>query len=390
MKLPKFPLLLLAMLFILLVGIEYMKPKPLNWEVSFSSSRKIPYGAFVFHDYLKNFLYADIETSHVPFSGIYSNDFPTGSIFIVYTDNFDPDSYEWERMQEILNDGNHILIISTEFGRLLLDTLDISLRFNFEDVALKTTKVQFFADTLQGNSFVVNKMAGYYFFLDSCRSVELIGGISLAQPDFIKIPSLEQDGGAMYLNMNPLAFTNFHMLDSANYVVRAMNYLPNGHLVWDEYYKPKSEASQNPLRVIMQLQHLRVAFFILVLSLAVFFIFGSKRKYSYIPLYSPFINTSREYVVTLSRLYLSGKNHTDMANKKLLYFREYLRQLYQITPDLLKRENIQLLSQRTGVSKEIILNFLDISDYIRSQNNIGENSLKRLSEAIKDFKNFKK
>lgn len=385
----KFPHIILLFLFTTLVVLEYMKPKQLDWTPSFSFSRKIPYGGYIFYDLVKNYIDKDLKINYLPATTLYPEDYEKGTTLIVYTDKFDPDINEIESLMRFIAYGHNCFVISSDIGGLFLDTFQLNLEVDFMKLVAQETPIFTFQPNNIQKEFRLKKMMGSYFTEENeVPKHQLIGGYSIEKPDFLKIET--EEGGNFFLNLNTLAFTNYSLMDtlsSAAYVEQVIKYIPRGKIIWDEYYKPDYLKSKSPLRYVMQNGGLRTAFYLVVITILLFLIFETKRKHHYIPVYRPFINSTKEYINTLARLYLVGKNNIDMANKMMLYFLEHLRTRYHIQPKDFNTDNIEKLCLRTGVKKDVISQILEMSAYIRTHKKMDDSALKLLSDKIEQFKN---
>ena len=65
-------------------------------------------------------------------------------------------------------------------------------------------------------------------------------------------------------------------------------------------------------------------------------------------------NTSLEFVETIGRLYFQQKNHSDLAKKKIIFFKEFLRTSFYIGTSQLNQESAKKVSMRSGIPEDKI------------------------------------
>jgi hypothetical protein len=125
----------------------------------------------------------------------------------------------------------------------------------------------------------------------------------------------------LYLHTVPVAFTNYFLLkdNNAEYISKVFSYLPA---------KPSALFGMNiiswveagrvhPLRVILTKPALKWAWYTALIGMIIFVIFHAKRRQRIIPVITPPANDSKEFVETVSRVYLNQKHHKNMRRKRL-------------------------------------------------------------------------
>ena len=128
--------------------------------------------------------------------------------------------------------------------------------------------------------------------------------------------------GTIFISTVPEVFSNYHFVHEKNYeyVYKALSYLPNQQVIWDEYYKAGNLKQDSPLRVIFNNSALLTAYYLLMLSLILFMIVGIKRKQRIIPVIESMRNTTLDFVDTVGALYFQTGNHKNIADKKITFF----------------------------------------------------------------------
>jgi hypothetical protein len=190
-------------------------------------------------------------------------------------------------------------------------------------------------------------------FCDSTRNIIPLGYQAGGHVNFLRIPVGK---GNLYLHSNPLVFTNYFLTQQqkVDYASGVFSHLDGNEIIWDEYSKVPSLTSSNeydsPLYYIMQQPSLKYAWWLLLFTVILYILFGSKRKQRVIPVLEAKTNTSLEYVKLISRLHYQNGNHVDMARKKMKYFLYFVRSKYGIQLESFKEENIRRLAEKSRVA----------------------------------------
>jgi hypothetical protein len=149
--------------------------------------------------------------------------------------------------------------------------------------------------------------------------------IATIDKDKINFFRLPFGNGEFFIHNQPYAFTNYNLLfeNNVDYVFKTFSYLKNDLIIWDENNKPGRNTA-TPLIYILEQDSLRAGYYLILAMAIIFMFFGAKRKQRIIPVVAPPENSSLEFAKTLGNLYLSSRNHKDMAKKKFNYWLLYL------------------------------------------------------------------
>ena len=125
-------------------------------------------------------------------------------------------------------------------------------------------------------------------------------------------------------------------------------------MYWDEYYKLGRSGPRTPLRVILTKPALKWAWYTALIGMIIFVIFHAKRRQRIIPVITPPANDSKEFVETVSRVYLNQKHHKNIAEKKIVFWLDFIRSRFNISTQQLSDEFCLQLAHKSGASKETI------------------------------------
>jgi hypothetical protein len=378
-------ILVLTLTLTLVVTVEWLSPKPLNWTPTLSKEDRIPFGSHIlFHLLPDLFPGQPIRTAN---RTIYEEepDSVSGN-YLFISQYFDPGSEDVQQLMEWVSQGNHAFIAAEAFGDQLADTLKLDTQYDFRAFS-DSFPVHFVNPMLVADGeYTMSRIntARYFSAFDTLRTV-VLGVDSLQRPNFIKI---DFGKGQFYLHALPLAFTNYHMLyrNNADYVAKALSYLPPKPLIWDEYYKPGvREQNASPLRFFLQNESLRWAVYLSLIGLVLFILFEAKRRQRIIPIIRPLANSSLEFTETIGRLYFQHQDHKNLAEKKIAYLLDYIRSHFFLPTDQWNKAFFQALHQKTGIDPEEILHLFKTISRVQKQTMIAEVELLELNREIEQF-----
>ncbi len=371
----------------ILVLFLLLAPKEINWSYSFSKDDKIPYGNFVTYKAADEIFDEGIHPVTQPIYNNIDTELDSGMNYIFINDNFSPDEYDIQALYEFIVKGNDVFIAAGYFNSAFRDTFNVStsLRFINQDSLM----VNFSNQKLKNDhNYVYKKVPFDYYFSGFSDSNTVVLGVNNSnRANFIK----QKIGkGNLYINLVPLAFTNYNILDTvnANYIFKALSYLPaENYTYWDEYYKTGKAMIRTPLIYILSTESLTWAYYVSIFIILVYIIFEGKRKQRIIPIIKPFSNTTLQFVETIGKLYYQKKDHKNIAMKKINYFLDHIRNNYYIKGNIFNDEELNLISEKSMVNLTAIRNIFSSINNIEMKNKISEDELKNLNSLIESFYN---
>lgn len=383
--------IILFVLFTALVLFEYFAPKEPDWTLSFSKEDKIPFGDYIVYELLPDiFPKSDIKINNRSIYNFDVDSIHKNSSIIFNTDKFDLIKVNLDRLLEIASKGTKIFISASNFSQEFSDTLKFKTSVNFDAIFSEDSlPVNFSNPKLKVKSgYLIGKqrMELYFSDFDTSKTI-ILGTIGLNQEaNFIKIPYGE---GAFYLHTLPLAFTNYNILlrNNAEYAFKALSYVRNKHIYWDENYKPgKKAASQGPLSYISKNDALRHAYQIVLLIAVLYFLVNAKRKQRAIPVIQPPENSSLEFAGTLANLYLNNSNHQAILLKRYLFWTDFLRERYYLSTESIESENAaDIISQKTAAEKSCVKEIINSYQFALNNEYIPSEKLIKFNKLLEKF-----
>lgn len=394
-------MIVLAVSFTALILLQLYSPKPINWSLSYVKNAKIPYGTSALYKMLKDiFPNQTITDAKLPAYNILKDANYNNHNYIIINTIFEPDTLDTRELLKFAAHGNTIFIAANYFSGKFADTLKLKTD-NYIDFSIfpkkdstqlsaiyktnDTVKVNFTNPELQHpDYYIYNKgFEGTYFnSFDTAQSCAL-GKNSNDKINFIRT---HFGKGYIYINTLPEAFSNYHFVSvNYSYVYRALSCLPIQSTIWDEYYKAGNVKSDSPLRVIFNNPLLLKAYYLLLISLILFMVFGAKRKQRIIPVIEPYKNTTLQFIDIVGTLYYQTGNHKNIADKKIIYFLEYIRTAFQVKTAIYDEAFITRIANLSGIEYQQVHNLFYYFSDLSIKQTITEDELLKLNTMIENF-----
>lgn len=409
MKDKRLYIFLLAVYVVLMVLIGLFQPKKIDWTPTFASSDKIPYGSYVLRQELDSiFPKGGVRNNEVPFYNFYNDNEDAWGNFIIINSETQSDKLDARDMCEFVAEGNNVFISSTALPAEIEDSLGIRIHFfwnNFEAVTVDSSKkynLNFTNEKLKtenGFGFRQDNMAyeildadssSFVDFADtSIRQIRHIPRVVLGtdKDKHVNFAMIPYGDGNFFIHTYPFAFTNYHVLknETRPYVEKCFSYLPDQQTFWDEYYKPyRKMKAQTPMRYILSVPSYKWAYFTALAAMFLYVLFFSKRVQRIIPIILPYKNLSLEFTRTIGTLYFQQRDHTDLANKKMTYFLEKVRNAYFLSTNVLDDVFVKKLAQKSNVNFETANAVFENYNWIK-KSGASEEKLIAFNKAIEKF-----
>lgn len=398
-------IVIIISVFALIIAFQ---PKKVDWTPTFLEKKKTPYGDYVLFQFLPDIfpnqeIYVEDRTLYEEldyFSFDHENTEKKGTYMII-TNSLQFGLTDWEALTKYVQKGNDVFIAASSFPHHMTDSLKFKLldsyydkEFTMEDVKNNTTSnlsLNFVNSHLkrENNFFFKAKSIQKYFSEIDSTHTKILGINSENNPTYIKIKFGE---GSFYLSSTPLVFTNYNMLYRGNegYIERAFSYLPQTTLYWDDYYKPFKQDNRGELSFVMNQEPLMWAWYITIWTAILYLIFNMKRIQRIIPIITPPVNSTLEFVQTISKLYYQRGNHKDIAKKKVFFFYEYIRSYYYLNPNHQDDIFFRKLSHKTGKKEQKLRKLFDYLEVVTKTGDFSAQELTTLNKKLNDFKNGRK
>ena len=384
MKSLKLYLIIGGVLLAVYIIAQLNRPKTVDWSESFSDKEKTPFGTYIVYNRLKDiFPKSRVMAYRQPVYSVIAEDSIKNSSYIIICPEFELTKADYDQLVKYVKKGNDVFIASSYFGKAFDKYLKIKTE-TFLKLGRDTSSVKFLNPALGPQKlYTLDKGTGSNYFskFDTLRAT-VIGENVNHQANFIKYSFGK---GSLYLVTNPKLFSNYSLLNprGAEYAATALSYLKSSDkLIWDEYYTQGDAGNESPMRVFLSNDALQWAYYIAIFSLLVFVFFEVKRTQRVIPVIEPLNNTTLEFVNVVGQVYYEKRNNANIAQKKILYLLEHLREEYQIKTNKLDSEFTEKLTAKLGVDPAFADRLVSYILYISVQDHVSDRELIELNKLI--------
>ena len=380
-------ILLIVLLTATYIFVEFTKPKELDLTDSYTNSDTIPLGTYILHEQLPVlFPDQDISLNDATIFNKRDEDWQTNWIFINNTFNFD--RQESELLIKHVSEGGNVFLSARRFEGLIADTLNIETsylphhfqRFDFDSL----NHIEIELVDLESKWSIDSRFIQTAFTsIDTLKS-DILG---LTEDEDINFLRTKFGEGSFYLHSNPELYGNYIVRDSefTQYVFGTLSYLPVAETMWDEYYKVGRKVTRSPMRYVIANEYLKWAWLLALISVLLYFLFRSKRLQRIIPVLESPQNSSIEFTTTITQLYLEKKSHKAIAEKKIKFFLDQLRQRLRVDTNEINSALYQTISDRSGVNRSQIDELFTLILSTENAQRISESDLMYLNQQIELF-----
>lgn len=385
-------IIILVLLLGFYIYAEVTTPKPVSWEISLQNTEKSPYGAYIlYHSLGDYFPKASIHSYRKPVYTVLTEDSNLGQTPTAYFLIAPYLRLQKEDVQELLaftKKGNYVFVSAERLSDVLKDSLDINLNHDYsvtsKDVSVNFTNPKIKKDS--GYTFPKNFIGYSFKSLPAARSTQVLGMRQPgSKPNFIQI---NHGKGAFFVHSSPICFSNLFYLtkNNASYADAALSFVPEHTktIVWDEYYKQGREEAGTPLRILLSFFWTRWALRVGMALIILYVLFGIKRKQRIIPIQKPLQNTSLLFAKTISGLYFEKKENDLIMEKKILYFRDFIKRKYNV---ILQDDEstIIALSAKSRLDIAFVAQTIREMKYFTSKKEVTDNELISFHKRLESF-----
>jgi len=386
----KWYIILIVGLLALYMLAEYNRPRIIDWSKTFSNRDKIPYGTFVLYKELSS-LFSGIQATELrePVFDHVNNNENEDELYILINRSVETSKADEAELYKYIERGNTVFISSSDFSESFKKKFNIetnryadyfdgkdSSNINLSNPALKASK---------DFSLEKNTLDAHFTEIDTAKA-SILGVNSYKNINFIRLKIGE---GYLFLHTVPVAFTNYFLLkdNNAEYISKVFSYLPAkpSAIFWDEYYKLGRSGPRTPLRVLLTRPALKWAWYTALAGMIIFVIFHAKRRQRIIPVINPPSNDSKEFVETVSRVYLNQKHHKNIAEKKISFWLDFVRSRFNVNTQQLSDDFCVQLAHKSGTSREVIQHITNSILHVRSSYSISATDLITINQQIDHF-----
>lgn len=356
-------IILCISLIVVLLGFlffEIRKMPDYKWQKKFEYEDKEPMGLFVFKELVTRY-FDDID--HKILEQYKDTSAINGLYFYGQNSN---SSLNIDTVLNIIDKGNDVFIFSEYFPYDLNDTIDNyynseyqfsdSLRINFtnDSLAFDSTFIYPFINEefeIQNNTF--HLLSPSYDTTNNAHIVSANDSLVL----FISIPF---ENGNLYYHALPQLFFNYSYRQPKmfEYTEKILSHLDPEYIVFlNTLTNVERSPTEHPLQFIMSSPPLKAAYYLFIIGLFLYTVFGGKRRQKAIPITDKNENTSLEYIETVSQLFYQQNQHEKLvAHMKDIFFHK-MEQKYFIRKD--NPAYVEILTKKSKIPKSDLQYILD-------------------------------
>lgn len=366
---------------VLVLGLTILadkgQQKPIDWTPTYSVEDKIPYGLYIFDheaDAIFNQKVKRIatETPYEYFDAQYdeTQGVETYKVKGTFINISEANNIDDESMKEILyfvSHGNNAFLSMKAFPKVLLDSLKIQLKTDF--VPSESISVWIANKNVSTKKYTFKTAISDYFSKIDTLNTKVLGYQNSSKDkkhiNFIEVP---YKNGYLYLHSQPVSFTNYNLLkeNQYQYAENVLSYVPKGNVFWYNKSFNDKRISNSPLRYIWSQPALRSAWYLGLIGILIFMIFNAKRKQRVVPIIKPLENLTVDFTKTIGNLYYQEGDHTNIIDKKIIYFLEKIRTDYLIDTSKLDNDFVTKLHYKTGKDEKDIRDLVELINYHRN------------------------
>lgn len=379
-------------LFAGIVLAQYLLPKPINWNRTYLSKDKAPFGCYAIYNLMKGAYSPTTSVNNQTFYNLKEKIKENTSIILI-NDNFNLNKSDIRSLYEILEKGNNVFIAASKFDGLLADTFHIRADYDFSHyftsidslIAKPGDEITLTAANYKGKVYTYTQAANISSFrnFDSTRFTVLAttrkNQACLIKASFGK--------GSLYVMSTPDVFSNYYIVKNKNreLAYAILTLLKNKNLVWDEYYKTFNVTNYSPIRFILESDALYMAYLLLFFSLIIYMIFEGRRRQRAIPVIEPVGNSTLEFVNVISHVYFNSKNHQSIAVERIKYFYENVRKKFNTNTNEINEDFMNEITELSGVEIKLVKQLFNYCEKIKTATEITEYDLIELNRQITNF-----
>lgn len=383
-----------AGMFVLIIVLQYLLPKPVNWQRTYSRDDKNPFGTNAVFRLLQPAFTKSVIVNKSTIYNLQSDSLEHYSLFLV-NDDINLSKTDLKTLFEFADQGNKVFMAANMFSGLLADTFQIRTSsksytyFMSVDSLLKKPGVtlKLSASNMERDTFNYPMLCydSYFTNYDSLR----FRSISFNEDQSSVCIKSDVGRGSIYLMSMPDVFSNYFVVKHPNrkYVYALLSELNNKNqiIIWDEYYKRYNVSKDSFLKFIFDNDALYYAYMMILLTLIVYMVFEGRRRQAAIPVTEPVSNSTLEFVNVVSHVYYNSKNHHAIIQERIRYFYDTVRKRFGISTATVDDGFIQQITDLSGCTTSQIRQLFKYCEKLRQDTNAQEYDLLELNRQIHNF-----
>lgn len=280
---------------------------------------------------------------------------------------------------DFIKSGNNLFVVAENYDYSMMQHIGISMHSESLN-----DSIYYMSDNKDRKYNISLGWSNESFKIKDCKyPVRVLANNKQGNPVFIQI---KYGKGSIYLHAIPTAFTNQTLVKTRKYdfAFRCLSYIPkSSNILWDEYQ------TQGPINTsiseLLKVAPLRLAVLITVLGMLIFVLFRIKRVQRVIPIVKPPVNSSVEFLETISSLYYKKKDFKTIADKRQAYLLDFIRKHYYMSTENIDEEFISSLCVKSRFDKDKLSQLFNLYDSIKWSDAISNEVFMKYCNLLEDF-----
>jgi hypothetical protein len=377
---------------------------------TYSRTDKNPFGTYVAFRQVNELFYRnDVRVKKVSVDKSFDDNYnDTSSLYICISEQFYLRRTEMVSLLNYVNRGNNVFISARYFDTAFLKEMNVSVTNNAlslnlaSSLDMKKTNVQLSAPPYTDDaaySYFYLPLKNSFTIIPAAENVKVLGMNETGDPNFVV---LFYGKGRVYLHCEPRVFGNYFLLKENNYkyLQHTFSFMPRipDSVFWDDfynrrYYPPKENdnareeesGNKSGLSVLFKYPAMAWAFWLSLLLLLLYILFGSKRRQRIVKPVAATENTSVAFTETVGRLYLQKKDNRNIADKMVMYLLEHIRNQYFLNTNNLNTDFTAMLSRKANVPQEQVERLFTTIGRVQKTDKVDDQLLLSLNGQIENF-----
>lgn len=388
---------LLLLLILQGCGSGMGKKKKTNWRPEYESLQKRPFSFYLAYQSL-SLLFPNAKVEKLKTSKRINNlehsikkQKGGRSLIVLLGSNIEFNEGEADALFALVEQGNDVIIAVDELDKYFANKLKIAAstqsaytQDSVEEVQMRMPNGQMKTYNHTTHDYTISN---YLINTDTAdEKYFVLGANQYNKPNCV----LYQIGtGRLILHANPMVFTNYFLLENNNrdYLATLFSYVKDP--IYSVYFYSFNSRvpSISDLGILWQHKATRAALIFGVVVLLLYILFEQKRRQKIIPEVAPVVNDSVAFVETIGRLYYNKKNHTNLAEKMIQHFWDFVRSNYYLDTSTLNEEFIKMLSAKSGQEIAMTHSLVNQIKDINNGEKVSEAALFSLYHKIQQYYN---
>ncbi len=387
--------IVLATVFAAVITLQYLQPKPINWNRTYFKKDKIPFGCFAIYNLLETNFAQKIKNNNQTLYNLNSETTESNQTLLIIDNKVEFSKVDVKSLFSYLKKGNNVLIATSQINKTLADTFKLNIEENWimksNSLDSLLTKRAFEIHYTQPKNnllktYAYPTVANESYFTKFDTTLFKISSVNKQKKAVLIEATIGK--GTLLLSSIPDVFGNIFIVNNNNrfYVYTLLSKIKNTTVIWDEHYKSHNVQQKSLFQFIFSNDALYMAYLVLIIGLVFFMIFEMKRKQRAIPIITPLQNSTLGFVDVVSHVYYNSKNHKHIAEEKINYFYFDVRKKFAVNTNTINEEFYNSIHKLSGIDLEAVKKLFSYCEHLKQAPSLSENDLLELNNRIQNFK----